>query len=420
MLLPSIQLSEQSRKKKDEQAMDPLIGKVIGENQYEIQELIGTGGMGAVYKAHDMRLGRTVAIKVMRFDRETDTKDRDRFMREAQSLALLEHSNILRIYELLRDGDTYYMVMQYVGGGSLRTRIRQAWSGELEEGITPGFILTIVSQVARALDYAHNRHIIHRDIKPANILLAEEDLTLLADFGVAKWTEVTQSTSLTGEGIGVGTPAYMSPEQINNKDLGPASDIYSLAIVTYEMMTGRPPFEGDTLSVIYQQINTPPPPPTELNEGIPPEVEAVLLKALAKDPVERYAKAGTFVKELQEAFESLTGELVFERGPLGERLQESAFWGTLQLSRRRVEESGAKGFVQRTTSGFLRLILTLIIVILLLAIIVVGAASLVLGSFAQNAVAGANWDFGTYEVTYTEEELGKAASSLSCRVFSAT
>ncbi len=386
--------------------MSSLVGQIIGQ-KYEILSSLGTGGMGTVYKARDVKLGRTVAIKAMHIERDANPKDRERFVREARSLAMLEHSNVLPIYELLEHGDTYYMVMQFVSGGTLTDRIRQNWQGELPQGLSPEFVVNIVAQAARALDYAHNQGIIHRDIKPGNILLTEDGRTLLGDFGIAKWTGVTRDESLTAEGASVGTPAYMSPEQINAFELGPPSDIYALAIVTYEMLTGRPPFEGSPISVIHKQINEAPPRPTDLNADIPSQVELVLLKALEKDPANRYARAGEFATALQAAYEPIIGKVDVSTSPLTERIREGAFWGwlTRQRARRVPGEKQRLSPLVRLMWGFARTLLIIAVVLALLGVLALFGLSFALSKIAEVAVANGDWQFGEYEATYTETEL---------------
>jgi len=392
--------------------MTSLIGQTIGE-KYQILSELGKGGMGTVYEARDLTLGRTVAIKALQLAHDADRTVRERFLREARSLAMLEHPNVLPIYELLDVGDTAYMVMQCIKGGSLKDVIQRAWVGEAPEGLPPAYVVTVIGQVARALDYAHNQGIVHRDIKPGNILLAEDDRALLADFGIAKWTDVTQESALTADGAAVGTPAFMSPEQINGRELGPQSDVYSLAIVVYQMLTGHVPFEGDTISVIYKQINEPPPPPTGFNDDIPPEVEQTLLKALEKDPTNRFARAGDFAGALQAAFAPVTGVIDVEKGSLAERLRESAALGRLARRRRReASEKKERGFLPRLLIGLARTLAIVVVALLLIAVALTGVASLLLSRVIENATAQTDWVLDEeYDITYTEDELSEMATN---------
>lgn len=386
------------------------IGETIG-NKYQILAKLGVGGMGAVYQARDTTLDRIVAIKALHVEREADAKGRERFVREARSLAKLAHANVLPIYELLEQGDTYYMVMQYVSGGTVKDQIRSAWWTASGEGLSPEFVVQVIVQTARALDYAHNLGIIHRDIKPGNILLSEDGQVLLADFGIAKWTEVTQDAGLTAEGGTIGTPAYMSPEQINNRDLCPQSDVYALAIVAYEMLVGECPFKGETISIIHQQLNVPPPPILERNPDIPDEVQDVLFKALEKVPENRYARAGEFASALQNAFTSLTGEITVDAVPLGDRMRQSAAWGAITRRKRRKKTAQEASFLERAGRAILRLVVTLVIVVVLVGGLILTALSLVLARLAENQIARADWElYQTYEVTHTESELSQGVT----------
>ena len=254
--------------------MSDLIGKTIG--QYQIIEHLGKGGMAEVYKAYQPSLDRDVAIKVLHPIVATDEQFLTRFQREARSVATLRHQHIVQIFDFGNEGRTYYMVMEFVDGQTLKQKLG-ALSAEGKVMATEE-ASKIISQVAQALDYAHEQGLIHRDIKPANILLTSEGDAVLSDFGIARMIESTRQT-MTGV---VGTPEYMSPEQGQGKELDLRSDIYALGVVLYEMLTGKTPYQADTpLAVIFKHVRDPLPLPRLVNPDIPEPVERVMLKALA-------------------------------------------------------------------------------------------------------------------------------------------
>jgi ABC-type sugar transport system substrate-binding protein/tRNA A-37 threonylcarbamoyl transferase component Bud32 len=273
---------------------DVLIGKQLGD--YEIQARIGRGGMARVYRAFQPAMNRPVAIKVISTDM-AEAQDvavfRERFAREAQVIASLEHAHILPVYDYGLVDDTAYLVMRLLDGGTLGDLI--------SDGPLPmDRAAEIFRQIARGLDYAHSQGIIHRDLKPANILLASTGDAYLTDFGLAKWVE--GSTALTQSGKIIGTPAYMAPEQLRGDPIDQRADIYSMGIILYQMVTGELPFDsdtGDVISIIYQHLEQNPPLPTALNPEILPEVEAIILRALQKDPAQRYQRIMDMVNELE-------------------------------------------------------------------------------------------------------------------------
>ncbi|MFB0535303.1 MAG: protein kinase [Anaerolineae bacterium] len=270
-------------------AMD-LTGQTLG--QYRIMEKIGRGGMAEVYKAFQPRLERHVAIKVLPPYFAHDETFLERFEREARAIARLNHPNILPVYDSGQEGELSYIVMRYVEEGTLQEMLGKPWPLDR--------VVEIITQVGGALDYAHQGGIIHRDVKPSNVLMDKGEWALLSDFGLAKMVE--SSVQLTKSGAGIGTPAYMSPELGKGEPADERSDIYSLGIVLYEMLTGRVPFEADTpMAVVIEHITTPLPVPRSINPDIPEPVEQVLLKALAKDPAERFQRMGEMVRALQKA-----------------------------------------------------------------------------------------------------------------------
>ncbi|MBC7251459.1 MAG: protein kinase, partial [Anaerolineae bacterium] len=270
--------------------MADLIGQNIG--QYRILEQIGKGGMATVYKAYQPSLDRYVAIKVLPPYFAHEEGFAERFIREARAIAKLTHPHILPIHDFGQEGDLSYIVTQYVEAGTLKDMLGQP--------MDPRRASEIISQIAEALDYAHAQGVIHRDVKPSNVLMDRGTWVFLTDFGLAKMVEASQA--LTASGVGVGTPAYMSPEQGQGLKVDARSDVYSLGIVLYEMLTGRVPFEAETpMAVVIKHITHPLPLPRQINPDIPESVERVILKALAKKPEDRFASTGEMAAALREA-----------------------------------------------------------------------------------------------------------------------
>ena len=267
------------------------------ENQtfgkYIVSQRLGQGGMAAVYLARDPVLERAVAIKVILPHLAAEEGFVARFLSEAKLIASLRHPHLVQLYDFAVEKDQPYMVMEYLDGGTLKARIASlASSGST---MVLGDIARWLDALASALDYAHGQGAIHRDIKPGNILFTPQDEPVLADFGIAKLLDQSVRLSLTG-GI-IGTPAYMSPEQAANETLDARSDLYSLAMVVYELATGRLPFQAESpATMLLQHLNTPPPAPRTFNPNLPPAVEAVILQALAKAPGDRFASAEAFAQ----------------------------------------------------------------------------------------------------------------------------
>jgi serine/threonine protein kinase len=276
--------------------MANLVGKTLGK--YQISDRIGSGGMAEVYKAFHPKLERYVTIKVLHSFLAEGEDFLTRFEREARAVASLRHPHIVQIHDFDVEEDNYYMVMEYIDGGTLQAKMVELSRKSRYMPIDQ--VVSILRQVAEALDYAHKKGIIHRDIKPSNILLDSAGNAYLSDFGIAR---ILGGTQLTSTGSLIGTPTYMSPEQGRGDELTPVSDIYSLGVILYELMTGKVPFSSDTtpLAIIHKHLTEMPPEPRLLRPGLPAEAEAVILKALAKDPHQRYQSAGEMVQALEKA-----------------------------------------------------------------------------------------------------------------------
>lgn len=273
--------------------MFDVIGKDVG--RYRIIELIGEGGMAMVYKGHDSRLDREVAIKFIRMGIVEDAYAHDmlkRFDREARSLAKLSHPNIVKVYDYGEYENFPYLVMEYLAGGTLRSQIGKTI--QFDEAAR------LLVPITKALAYAHQQGIVHRDVKPTNILLSATGDPLLSDFGIAKLLHTGEAMTLTGPGASVGTPEYTAPEQSTGKPVDHRADIYSLGVVFYELVTGEKPFTADTpVAVMVKHVLEPLPSPRKFISDLPEEVEKVILKALAKEPNDRYQTMKEFGAELE-------------------------------------------------------------------------------------------------------------------------
>lgn len=271
--------------------IDQYVGKKMGS--YDIVELVGKGGMAAVYRAHQPSMNRSVAIKIMTAHYGDAEEFAKRFINEAHLIAQLEHAHILPVFDFGEQEGVLYIVMRYLSAGTLGDRIP-------EGGMPMREAANYFRQVASALDYAHKRGVIHRDLKPGNILIDAQDSAFLTDFGIAKSLE--NETNLTGTGGVVGTPTYMSPEQGMGDPLDGRSDIYAMGVILYEMLTGRQPFIADTaMACMLKHINEPPPPLRNFRSDITRAVEAVVMRALAKDRNARYSTALEMADALDEA-----------------------------------------------------------------------------------------------------------------------
>lgn len=353
--------------------------------KYEIEKLLGTGGMGSVYKARDTILERDVALKVLSPTLANDDSFVERFRLEARALARLDHPGIVKVFDADWADNRLFLVMEFVEGGSLADLI------QAEGALSPPLVVKLLKQVASGLDYAHQRGLVHRDIKPANILLDTQGNARITDFGLVKESE----TNLTADGMRLGTPAYMAPEQIQGMEVTPAMDIYALGVVAYEMLTGHPPFTGTMSKVFEGHLLGEPPPLTEANPSLPAAVQNVMQRVLAKDPADRYPSATAFVDALEEALETdergaaLVGEMQspFEAPESGPQ----AVSGGVRAPSGTVSPSGASSGVRpagKKGGGFLAglgLGVAGLILLGVVALVCVGGAIVLLASGSANA-----------------------------------
>ncbi len=283
-----------------------LVGQTLG--QYRIVEKVGEGGMATVFKAFQPGLNRDVALKVLPPHFASKPGFTERFMREAQAIGNLHHPNILPVYDSGQDKGYSYIVMRYVPNATTLVE-------EMKNTLSTERIIELIDQIGAALDHAHKAGIIHRDVKPSNVLM-DGKWALLSDFGLAKMVET--SSDLTGSGVGIGTPAYMSPEQGMGKEVDHRTDLYALGIILYEMLTGQVPHRAETpLATVLKRVNEPLPMPRSLNPDIPEPVERVLLKALAHKPEDRYDSAEEMVQALKGGFGPEPADIAMNTVPSG-------------------------------------------------------------------------------------------------------
>jgi len=268
------------------------------DGRYRVISRLGSGGMADVYLAQDQLLGRQVAVKVLHHHFAEDQEFVERFRREASSAAALSHPNIVAIFDRGEWNGTYYIAMEYVAGRSLKALVRE--TGPLD----PILAIDTVIQILRAARFAHKRGVIHRDLKPHNVILDEEGRARVTDFGIAR----AGASDMTMTGSIMGTAQYLSPEQAQGYTVSAASDLYSVGVILYELLTGVVPFEGETaVAIAFKQVSATPRPPSELNPRLPHSLDAVVLRALAKDPIERYADDDELIAALEAERELLGG-----------------------------------------------------------------------------------------------------------------
>lgn len=277
--------------------MRPQTNTLI-DGRYRVIDLLGTGGMADVYLAEDQNLGRKVAVKLLHERFARDQEFVQRFHREASAAAGLQHKNVVNVFDRGQFDGTYYIAMEFLAGRTLKELIRA------EAPMAPQRAVAICAQILAAARVAHRSGIVHRDLKPQNIIVDEEGTVKVTDFGIAG----VGKSDVTESGAVMGTAQYISPEQAHGKEVGPASDLYSIGVVLYEMLTGKVPFEGDTaVALALQHVSAPPPRPSAAVPGLSPAFDAVIAKAMAKQPAERFASADEFTAALGAALGQATG-----------------------------------------------------------------------------------------------------------------
>ncbi len=284
------QLPAKSLNKHYVKGVNTLLNRTL-DNRYTIIERIGGGGMADVYRAHDKLLDRSVAVKVLRAQFTDDDEFVSRFRREAQAAAKLSHPNIVNIYDVGYEENTYYIVMEYISGETLKDKI------EREAPLPVETAVRIAIEIAEALEHAHQNNLVHCDIKPHNILMTRAGRIKVTDFGIAR---AVTSATMTQSGTIIGSVHYFSPEQAKGSAVGAKSDIYSLGVVLYEMLTGTVPFSGETpISIALKHLQEEPRPIREFNPDIPPLIEATVVKSMSKDPINRFTDISEMITDLK-------------------------------------------------------------------------------------------------------------------------
>ncbi|EGX57659.1 serine/threonine protein kinase [Streptomyces zinciresistens K42] len=313
-------------------------GGLVGDGRYRLTRRLGRGGMAEVFAAEDVRLGRTVAVKLLRSDLAEDPVSKARFTREAQSVAGLNHHAIVAVYDsgedVLASHSVPYIVMEIVEGRTIRDLLLNA------EAPGPEQALIIVSGVLEALAYSHQHGIVHRDIKPANVIITDNGAVKVMDFGIARALHGAQST-MTQTGMVMGTPQYLSPEQALGKAVDHRSDLYATGCLLYELLALRPPFTGETpLSVVYQHVQDIPTPPSETSDASPPELDGLVMRSLAKEPDDRFQTA-----------EEMRGLVQYGLQMLYDQGGHTGTWNTGPVAVHEGRHTPSGGFANTTVMG---------------------------------------------------------------------
>ncbi len=376
---------------------DALVGRVI-DGRYRVESRLARGGMATVYEATDLRLDRTVAVKIMHPGLAEDSAFVSRFVREAKSAARLTDPHVVAVYDQGEDGDLVYLVMEFVPGRTVRDVLREFGRLTAEQA------LTILDPVLQALDAAHHAGFVHRDVKPENVLLTDDGRVKVADFGLARAISAATSTAAT-QGLLIGTVAYLSPEQVERGIADARSDVYGAGILLYEMVTGAVPFAGETpLAVAYQHVNAAVPVPSSVRPGIPPSLDALVARATARDADDRYPDAASFLEEVRAARRTLPTPR-----PFGVTEDQSATLVVPMVTAAggptaRAETPSPKGTTpapptsvarRRRRRGWIPLV----------ALLAVGAI-----------VAGAAWAYGAARVVQVPKVVGLTTSSASAKL----
>src|ERR1700761_9614361 len=279
--------------------MADLSPGAIVDNRYKVLSRLGAGGMADVFLAEDQQLGRKVALKLLHRRFAEDPGFVERFRREAQAAAGLQHQNVVSVYDRGEFEDTYYIAMESLPGRSLKQLIRD------EAPLDPIRAIDITLQMLKAARFAHRRGVIHRDLKPHNVIVDDSDNAKVTDFGIAR----AGASDMTETGSIMGTAQYLSPEQAQGHAVSAGSDLYSIAVVLYEMLTARVPFDAESaVTIALKHVSEAPPPPTVINSSVPPELEQVVMWALNKNPADRPTDADQFINALEQAREAIVAQ----------------------------------------------------------------------------------------------------------------